>query len=568
MLKRIHIRQFALAENLTVEFQSGLNILTGETGAGKSILVGAIGAVLGGRVYTEVIRTGFDKASVEAVFDISSLTKLKTLLDERGLPGGNELIVRREIANKGNARAFINDATVTVATLADIGNFLVDIHGQHQHQSLLRRETHRYFIDAFGRLNNELEAVNSAWQALRKLDAELNTLLRRQKELSTKRELYEFQSREIAQADPSDGEDKKLEEEARVLANIEKLFALSSELGTIFSGGDLNLLGLNADAEQRLKEIGNISSEIKKLSDEFTSARIVVDETARSIEEFKNNLEFDGERLEEVEARLSVFASLKKKYGGTLEAVIAYQKEITASLSLQDNVDFEIETFNKRRNKLLQDYAKVAIVLTKKRQKAATRMEKAVQDHLKHLGMPNIRFQVRFDKREEANGVFLGEGASYFGDENGVDQIEFFISPNPGEDFKPLSKIASGGEMSRIMLALKNILAEIDEIPTLIFDEVDSGVSGRIAQAVGRSISQLAESHQILCITHLAQIASQGDSHYAVEKYVDGDRTFTQITALSESQRIEAIARLMGGEHISDTVLESARQLIEESRSS
>lgn len=566
MLKRIHIRHFALAEDLVVEFRSGLNILTGETGAGKSILVGAIGAVLGGRVYTEVIRTGFDRASVEAIFDISALHKLQNLLHERGLPVNNELIVRREIVSKGNARAFVNDRSVTIATLGDIGAFLVDIHGQHQHQSLLRKETHRFFIDAFGRLQRELNGVKRAFQAVEELEKERRTLLRRQKELNTKKELYEFQSREIGEAAPEAGEDERLEEEARVLSNIEKLFALSSELGTIFSGGERNLLGLSSDAEQRLKEVGLISNEIKKLSEEFASARIVVDETARSVEEFKNHLEFDAERLEDVEARLSLLGSLKKKYGGTLEAVIAYQEEINASLSLQDNVDFELERINKRRDALHKDYAKAAEALSASRKKAAAKMEKAVQKQLVQLGMPAIRYQVRFDLREESSGIYTKDGKAYFGDEFGFDQMEFFISPNPGEDFKPLNKIASGGEISRIMLALKNILAEIDEIPSLVFDEVDSGVSGRIAQAVGRSISDLAKSHQILCITHLAQIASQGDSHYAVEKFVEGDRTFTQITALDEPQRIEAIARLMGGETITETVRESARQLIDESR--
>jgi DNA repair protein RecN (Recombination protein N) len=566
MFKYLHIRNFALAENLQIDFQPGLNILTGETGTGKSILVGAIAAVLGGRVYSEVIRTGFDKAFVEAVFDVSALPGVRGLLESKGIVAADELFLRRELSLASSSRAFINDMPVTVGSLAELGDLLLDIHGQHEHQSLLRRETHRHFLDGYGQLSPQLELVAEKYHHVKLVEKSLRELRRRQNELESKHELYEFQFQEIEKAALKSGEEEELLQERKLLANVEKISGISAQLNELFSEGEFNLLESISRANYHLRELSEYAEDLKKLCEEFAGAKIVVEETARSIEEFRNRLEFDPRRLEEVEARLNLITQLKKKYGATIEEILSYQNRIKEALNLRENYDFEIEKLTKQYSQALAEYCREATVLSQQRRQVADRMETLVQEKLKLLGMPDIRFKVNFERQEDSQGIFLEGEKSYFADEYGVDQLEFYISPNPGEDFKPLSKIASGGEISRIMLALKSILATVDEIPTLVFDEIDMGVSGRIAQAVGRSIHQLSKSHQILCITHLPQIASHGEVHFSVEKYVEDGRTFTRIIPLNENQRVEEIARLMAGEKITETVLNSARQLLDEAR--
>lgn len=566
MLKSLQIRNFALAENLQIEFLPGLNIITGETGTGKSILVGAISALLGGRVYTEVVRTGADRALVEAVLDVRKLPRLRKFLDERGIDVEEELFIRREISVKSSSRAFINDSPVTISTLAELGNFLIDVHGQHEHQSLLRKETHRHFLDALGQSEQYLQNTAKAYRTVREIQKELKGLAEKQAELSSQAELHRFQLQEIVGAELQADEEEGLLDEKKVLGNMEKLFSLSTQLSALFDGEDHQILADIASAEELLKGLGNFSKEMEKLSGEFSSARIIIEETARSVEAYQSQLEFDPQRLEVVEARLNEINQLKKKYGATIADILAYQEEIEKQLSLQENFEFEIEKLNQSLNAALDKYREEAQALSNHRQTIATGMEKKVQELLALVGMPNMRFQASLTRQEAAEGIFREGDSRYAGDEYGVDLVEFFISPNPGEDFKPLSKIASGGEMSRIMLALKSILAEIDEVPTLVFDEIDAGISGRIAQAVGRNIYKLSKSHQILCITHLPQIASYGESHFAVEKFVEEGRTFTSITPLEADRRVEEVARLMAGENISNTVLDSARQLIAEGR--
>ena len=566
MLKFLRIHNFALAEALEIEFNPGLNILTGETGAGKSILVNAIAAVLGDRVYTEVIRTGSEKATVQAVFSVTQLPTVRKKLAEKGIECTDELFLRREILQKGSTRAFINDVPVPINTLSEIGDLLLDIHGQHSHQSLLRRETHRGLLDALGGLLSLLPTVAERYHRVAEITTRLNNLQNRQKELEQQYELYQFQHREIEAAALHPGEEAELLRERKRLANMEKLFDQSAHLRELFTEGEPDILSLIAEAERRLQELSQFSEELVKIYEEFSTARIVMEETARNVEEFSSRLEYDPRRLEEVEERLNLISKLKKKYGETIEAILAYQETIAQALQQKENFSLEMETLARERQQALTEYCEAAGELSERRHQAARAMEEQVEAQLRELGMPGTRFQVRIERSEDPEGIFEAEGVSYFGDADGIDQVEFFISPNPGEDFKPLAKIASGGEVSRIMLALKSILAEIDRVPTLVFDEIDSGVSGRIARAVGRSIHELSKSHQILCITHLPQIASYGTSHYSVEKYVENGRTFTRIIPLSDDQRVEEVARLLAGEQVSESARQSARQLIEEGK--
>lgn len=568
MLKSIHIQNFALAHNLSIQLEKSLNIMTGETGTGKSIIVGAISAVLGGRVFTEVVRTGADKAIIDAIFEIKNLEEVQKLLSEKGLGNGEEMFLRREISTKGQTRAFINDIPVTITTLSEVGDLLVDIHGQNEHQSLLRKETHRYFLDAYGQLDTALINVSQSYFSVQEAKENLKQLEDKRKILEEKQELYQFQVEEIEKAQVQSNEDKILESERNILANSEKLVAFAANFSKLIEGtGDNNLLEKMGQALHTLKELSNYSDEISKITDEFSSAKIIVEEAARNVEEFQNKLEFNPEKLEEIELRLATLSQLKKKYGGSIDSIFKHYDKIKRELSLKENFDFEIEKLQKKYQETLRDYHNAALKLSEKRRQVAKKLEKEVIKLLIEIGIPKIRFKVNLNWVEIQDGIFEHDQKNYSGDEYGVDEIEFFISPNPGEDFKPLAKIASGGEISRIMLALKNILAETDRIPLLIFDEIDAGVSGKIASAVGKSIEKLGKSHQIICITHLPQIASFGKSHYRVEKYENDGRTFTRVIQLSNNERIQEIASLMGGKRVSPEILESAAQLLSEAKS-
>ncbi len=564
MLKSIFIQNFALAHQLQIDLGEGLNILTGETGTGKSILIGAISAVLGGRVLTEVVRTGTEKALVEAIFDIRNLPHLKKILNEKGLDAEDELILRREIPLKGNSRAFINDIPITIGTLSDIGDLLVDIHSQHEHQSLLRRDTHRYFIDAFGHLGQELSLVSEDYREAREAEARLQELTARSQAMDERYELFQFQLNEIEKAMVRPGEDEELENERRILANAEKIHSLASQFNQMAEGTESSLSTLFSQATQILRELAEFSAEIKTISDEFSSARIIVDEATRNVEEFQNKIEYDPERLEEIEQRLATLSMLKKKYGGTVEKILKHNEFLQAELQLQENIDAEVKKAENALNASQKKYTSDALKLSEARKKVAADCQQRVESLLKEVGMPKIRFRVNFSRSESPDGIAMLDGKNWQGDEYGIDQIEFYISPNPGEEFKPLARIASGGEISRIMLALKNILAESDRIPLLIFDEIDAGVSGQVALAVGKNIHNLATSHQVICITHLPQIASFGQSHFRVEKYVDNGRTFTRVTVLDQEEKIKEIASLMAGKKLTGEILQSARQLISE----
>jgi DNA repair protein RecN (Recombination protein N) len=567
MLKSIFIQNFALAHKLTIDFQNGLNMITGETGTGKSIIIGAISAVLGARMSNDVVRTGMDKATVEAIFDISGLPELQQVLQQKGLDGDKEIILRREISLKTPSRAFFNDTPITITTLSDIGDYLVDIHSQNEHQSLLKKEMHRYFLDAYGNLETHLKIVSEAYHKYQIARQALGQLQKRSHEMQNKYELYQFQHREIEKSHLLPEEDVQLEAERKILANSEKLFSISSRILEIIEGDDEhNLSNLMGQVLQHLKDLTEFSENFHEMANEVKSAQIIIGESSRSVEEFKNKLEFNPKRLEEIELRLTEILLLKKKYGRSISEILDYQKQLERDLNLQENLDMELESLKKKVAQEQESYQSAAVALSKARKKVAESLQNEIIDYLKEIGMPKIRFKVSFSLVESETGIYLQEGRTYRGDENGCDDVEFYISPNPGEDFKPLARIASGGEISRIMLALKNILADSDRIPLLIFDEIDAGVSGKIALSVGKSIRNLAETHQIICITHLPQIASFANIHYRVEKYIDNGRTFSKVNPLIGEDRVEEIASLMGGKNLTSEFIESARQLIQEAQ--
>jgi DNA repair protein RecN (Recombination protein N) len=569
MIKIFEIQNYTLIEQLTIEFGSGLNIITGETGAGKSIIIDALSLVLGERADTEVVRRGAEKSIVEAMFGVTGNKKLKALFEENELDWREELILRREVSVKGQSRCFVNDSPTTLALLKEIGNLLVDLHGQHEHQSLLRTETHVDLLDEFGGLNGLQDEFSEAYQRASRTRDELESLRAREQQLREKRELYEFQIKEIDTIGPQAGEEATLGQELKMLENAEILFETTSRLYGALYEGDAAVheqLVLTRNALENLAAIDPSFEEAKK---ECASAVAVVGELAKFVRQYNSRIEFNPERLERIRERLGQLTLLKKKYGGSIEAVLAHRERISNEVALVDNFESKIKQLEQQLEQERIAASNIAQRLSVKRQEVAKKIDKSIVDVLKELGIPNSQFQTNILHRESSvdNNGFAKVGKKlYETTPKGIDFVEFYISTNAGEEPKPLSKVASGGEISRIMLALKTILAKSDRLPLLIFDEIDVGVSGRIAQTVGRSLKNLSEYHQVIAITHLPQIAALADTHFIVEKNEDGEaadrRTFTNMRKLNLDERVREVASLMSGTEVTKAGIAGAKELM------
>lgn len=570
MLKLLSIRNYALIEAMEIEFESGLNILTGETGAGKSIIIDALNLLLGERATAEVVRKGAEKAIVEGTFLVGNQKRLKQFFESESLEWCDELLLRREVSVKGQSRCFVNDSPVPVATLKAIGDVLVDLHGQHEHQSLLRVETHKYLLDEYGGLEGLREEYQESYQRLTDLFATLRELLHREKELKERQQLYEFQIKEIDAVNPQEGEEESLENELRILENAEKLFEATNQLYQQLYEGEYSVYDALVKARNQLEDLARIDTSFEEVQRECSSAVAIVNEITKYIQRYNSKIEFNPERLEYIRERLGHFAMLKKKYGGSMEAVLNHRKRIGEEYALAENFDDEFATVQKAIEEERRVCSQRAQRLSTKRQELVQSLRKAVCQELAKLGIPNAQFDVRIAQKKlsrddgSSQYAYVKLGHDYYeATSDGIDVVEFYISTNVGEDLQPLAKVASGGEISRIMLALKTILAKADRLPLLVFDEIDVGISGRIAQAVGRSLQQLSEFHQIIAITHLPQIAACADCHFAVEKQEQGERTVTIIRKLSEEERVHEVAKLLSGEEITETSLRTARELIE-----
>jgi DNA repair protein RecN (Recombination protein N) len=577
MLKSILIKNYALIDELTAVFSGGLVILTGETGAGKSIIIDALSLILGERASAEVVRTGSDKAIVEGLFTIKGNKKVKAVLDENGLGHGDELIIRREVSAKGQSRCFINDFPTILAVQKYIGDLLVDLHGQHEHQSILRVENHVDMLDDFGGLNGMLNNFQGVFKKLEDLTRELREIRQRERVLREKREFYAFQINEIDVIAPQSGEEERLETGLRILENAERLFNATGELYQILYKGDQSIHDLLARVRNKLDDLAGIDRQLDEAAKESESVAAVVSELAKFIQSYHSKIEFNAERLEHLRERLGRLALLKKKYGGSLDRVIEYREKIGHELRLAENFDDVIAKLSRNGQTARKDCALVAQRLSSKRQEVARRLDKAIVGELKKLGIQNGKFTTYISQIE-----VLAEEASDSGTDaqycevderrlklntSGCDNVEFFISTNTGEEVKPLARIASGGEVSRIMLALKSNLAKSDRLPVLIFDEIDVGVSGRIAQAVGLSLKDLSRFHQVIAITHLPQIAGLADSHFKVFKSDDGSHATTSIKKLTLDERVREVASLMSGVDVTEAGLKGARELMNVSRS-
>lgn len=567
MLKTLTIRNYALIEELTVEFSSGLVIITGETGSGKSIIIDALGLILGARATADVVRKGSDRVVVEGTFHIAGNGKLQQLLGENGITAADELIVRREVSAKGQSRCFIADSPATLALQKQVGEYLVDLHGQHEHQSLLRIDTHIAMLDDFGGLDGIVAEFQGARKKLRDVGEELDGLRQRERQLAEKREFYEFQIAEIDAVAPRPGEEEELERELKILENAEKLFAITGSLYGMLYDGEQSVHDLLVIVRNQLQDLSVIDNQFEDAAKECASAGAVVSELAKFIQGYNARVEFNPERLDALRDRLGKLALLKRKYGGSVDSTLAHREKIGQEVLLAENFNEVIDRLTRELDEARAVCGSIAGRLSAKRHDIAKKVDTAVVEELDKLGVRHARFTTRILQSELPSGRggpdFVGAGRKNVRlNQRGYDDVEFFISTNLGEEEMPLVRVASGGEVSRIMLALKSILAKSDRLPVLIFDEIDVGVSGRVAQAVGRSLKNLSNFHQVIAITHLPQIAGLADTHFAVEKTERGTRTTTGMRRLSLDEQVHEVARLLSGAEVTDAGLLGARELM------
>ena len=553
MLTELNIRNFAIIDELKVTFDGGLNVISGETGAGKSIIIGAVGLLLGDRANADMIRSFEDAAVVEALFDIRGQDRLRKRISEVGFGDGEELIVRRVVSRSGKNRVYINGALASLASLAAIGESLINICGQHEHQMILNPESHTDILDEFGGLMPLRSAYRESYDRYLSLKAKLGGLqeLRRKKE--EREELLRFQIGEISQADARVGEDAALMEEKKVLANVQKLIDLAqAAYETLYGKGD-SVLGEFRNAASAVKEIRKIDTSLKLSEEEMEELYYRIEEAAVTLRDYGSRLSFDPARMEALEERLELLARLKRKYGGTLDAVIAKQAEAETELSAIASVEEEIEQLDVALADEKARMIEAARLLSGKRHEVAATLRETIENEIRTLRMENARFEVVFQEPPGGDRAFT---------EKGTDDLEFYLSANVGEELKPLRGIASGGELSRIMLALKKVLARTGSVGTIVFDEVDSGIGGATAEIVGQKLREVSRHHQVLCITHLPQIACCGDRHYRVVKRIAGERTNTTVGVLSDQERLEEIARMLGGVELTETAREHAREML------
>jgi DNA repair protein RecN (Recombination protein N) len=568
MLRSLRITNYALVDRLEVEFRPGLSVITGATGAGKSIIVGATNLILGERASTEAVRSGCDSAGVEAIFETPNDRTLKELAAKAGVTVEDMLLIRREISGRGQSKCFVNDRQVTLGSLKSIGDRLADLHGQHEHQALLNVDRHVEYLDHYGNLQDDLCRLAETYRLLRAKQRELDQIEASKRTDEERRQLYRFQIQEIERAGLAPGEEERLSEERKVLENTEALHQLSSGAYDQLHETEMSILERLGTLSKDLKKGAGIDSRLKEPAEAFQSGLIGLQEVARFLEDYRSRLQFDPERLEEIRERLNLLNTLKRKYDKGIHEILAYREQIARQLDQIENKDQIIQRLQEEIRTASETLQKQCISLSEKRKSKASRLCKKIQDALSGLNMDKTEFQIRITRREDENGLVTIDGKKYLVDERGMDQVEFFVSPNPGEELKPLAKIASGGEISRIMLALKSILARTDRVDTMIFDEIDVGIGGEVASAVGKSLKALASSHQVIVITHLQQIASQADDHFQVFKENVKGRMVTRIRKLTKDERVKEIARMMSGEKVSPLALKQAREMITDANSS
>ena len=566
MLSELTIKSFAIIDELTLSFSEGLNVLSGETGAGKSIIINAINLIQGRRTSADIIRSDEEEAIVDALFDISDNNTILNKIDGLGIEKEESLVIKRVISHSGKNKVFINGGLATLGMLAGIGEDLIAISGQHESQLLLNPERHIDILDDFGSLHYLREKVGTLFKRLLKLRNELVDLTHAADKRAERESLLDFQRNEIERANLKVGEDEDIKREKDILINSEKLLEYSNHAyNTIYGAKESVLENLKA-VKNNIKEISKIDSSLGKLYDAMESSIIELEDIALSLRDYAQKIEFDPAKLEEVEQRLLEINKLKKKYGSTIEEIIQYKDRIQRELKDILNSEDTITNLKNELHDTEMEILKMAEDLSDKRRTTAEKLKNSIEKELWSVGMEKTVFEVgiknhRFNTRGNLDeNVDIGD-LRITG--KGIDDVELLLSPNPGESPKALSRIASGGELSRVILALKSILAQKGGVETLIFDEVDAGIGGRVADIVGQKLKSLSKFHQVICITHLPQIARFADTHYNISKKVKDGRTATSVRRLDKEERIGEIARMLAGAEITETVKDHAREMIE-----
>ena len=565
MLAEIRIRNYALIEDLTVELSPGLNVLSGETGAGKSIIIGALSLLLGDKPDTDMIRTGEDTAQVEGRFDIDK--RLAGECSGLGIPlaegGDPQLLLRRRTERNGRGAAYANDSGVTVAALQKLGDRLVDLHGQHQHQLLLKPEVHLGILDEYAGLGPECQEFAERFHAFEATSAELARIDKELAERKARRELTEFQLKELSGAQVKPGEFEELNRERELLQTAERRFTLVRLLEELLSEQEGSIIGLLGAAAKALAELAELDPGLAERRAMLTEARAGADDLWRELVRYREGIEFSPERMEAVNARLFLIEKLERKYGLSATELPTFEAGLKAELD-------SIELGNSRRDELARELNGLrknltagADSLSRKRGRARSELEKRLKDEFEALGLGKAALSVSLTRAPDPGGVYERDGVRFRLTPAGVDAAEFLFSANPGEELRPLRKVASGGELSRIMLALKSVLSQADPVPTLVFDEIDVGIGGKVAEAVGKRLARLARAHQVICITHLSQIAKYADRHLLVSKSTRGGRTLTAIRPLDAEGRVEELARMTSGAAVTSTSVAHAREMLE-----
>jgi len=551
MLTELRIRNFAIIESVTLPLAEGFNVLSGETGAGKSIIVGALGLLLGERASADLIRSGADKATVEGVFDVANVNGIVKLADERGIDVEDDtLVLKREIAAGGRGRAWINGAPVTATVLAEIGRQLVNLHGQHDAQTLLDGDSQRRILDAFGGAESQASEVRRIYGELSRVRREIAALSSRRAEAEKRADYLKHVAKEIEDARLSPGEDSKLEDEARVLENADELRTLASTLNDLLSGEESSVLTRLGAAQRPLTSIERIDPSAARMQELFDAGFYALQELARSVEDYAGSVDLDPARLEEVRQRRDRLFGLLKKYGPTLDNVIETGRSARAELDLIDTAQFDLAKLTAQEADSRRWLSTEAEKLSDMRISAGKKLAESVDALLPQLGMPDGKFTVALIARDEATA-------------EGAEDVEFRVALNIGHEDRPLARVASGGELSRVMLALKTILARVDQVPTLIFDEVDSGIGGRVGLQVGDTLRRVAKEHQVFAISHLPQIAARAHHHIVVAKGAKGGVTTADISVLEGPSRVNEIARMLGGDPESKVSRAHAKELLE-----
>ena len=547
MIKEIRVSDYALIEKIKVSMNSGFNVLTGSTGTGKSIIINALSLLLGDKGDIASIRKEADKAIVEGIFSNSS--QISEILSNYEIPEEEELIIRRIVNRKGGGRVYINGSIANVDILKEIGNILFDIHGQHEHQLLINEETHIDFLDYYGRLMSERKILEENFKLLSNLQSELKGIESREKEMAERQDLYDFQKKELECLEFSAREYHELKEEKKKLDNFEQIKELTEYAGSLIGEGDESIQVRLTEITSNIKKAGNFDKSLAKIGERLEEANVILQDTSLELDRYKDNLDYDKERLFELQNIEDKIERLKRKYSKTYEELLGMKEELSTKI-------FDIESLKTRKkelkseiDKVRSEFEKKALEVSGKRKNISKEFEQKVEKEIKDLGFENAHFKVEIKEKKEI-------------DSQGLDEVRFLFEPNVGEGWNKLSSIASGGELSRVMLALKTILSEVDRVEGLVFDEIDVGIGGSLAKKVGEKMKEIGKKRQVLCVTHLPSIAAEADFHLTVKKKEKEGRTITEVKEITGNDRIEEIARMISGESSIETARKHAAELL------